>query len=427
MSPQRNIVLLTFDSLRADHCSFMGYERETTPTLDAMADDGVVFENAIAPASRTNPSMAGAFTGEPMVVRDQVSNPEHSRRHLERHGTIAEELSAQGYATGAFCPNAYASRYFGFDRGFDYFEDFLFDTSLYQNLFEKHISDSSVFTTLRNIRNFIRREEAFKTWDTYIDEIEKWTDAQSEPFFLWTFSLDTHFPYLTPRNYRRWSNLFDQYRYNWRCNQLIDEFNIDLSEKERQKIIDIYDDSIRYADQLIRELRERLAAYDPVFVIHSDHGESFDERGIYGHFYPSLYEENIHVPLVVNGSGVVDNTVSRPVSLLDLPQIIRKANDMSDGFGIDDRDWVISTDYDGRNNRHLTGVRTTELKFLLTAKKDGSKQYEFYKLADDPGEQRNLSGEEHQAKKPIRRLADRRRSHEREQLVICEATVQLDV
>lgn len=87
----------------------------------------MVYENAIAPASRTNPSMAGALTGEPMVVRDRVAEPEHARTRLDRHSTLAERLRDAGYATGAFCPNAYASRFYGFDR----FEDFVFDNSRY--------------------------------------------------------------------------------------------------------------------------------------------------------------------------------------------------------------------------------------------------------------------------------------------------------
>ncbi len=409
----RNVVLVTFDSLRADHCTPWGYERDTTPTLAEWADDGVVFENAIAPASRTNPSMAGIFTGEPLVVRDRVANPEHARTHLARHGTLAETLSNEGYATGAFCPNAYSSRYYGFDRGFDHFEDFMFDSSVYQRLFDRHLGDSSVLAMLRNVRNFVRRQEAFKTWDTYIDGMVEWVDQQSEPFFLWAFSLDTHFPYLTPRKYRQWSGFLDQYYYNWRCNQLIDEFEIDLSEKERRKIIDIYDDSIHFGDALLAELEQRLADYDPVFVVHGDHGEAFDERGIYGHFYPSLYEENIHVPLVVSN---VDEraSISRPASLLDLPEMVERACGLADEPVCDaTNDWALATDYDGRNDRTLTAFRTTTLKYLAT-RTDGTDHRELFDLSSDADEQDNLAGSDHPAERPLRRLMDRRHRHEAE-------------
>ncbi|WP_136601153.1 sulfatase [Salinigranum halophilum] len=422
MTEHRNIVLVTFDSLRADHCTPWGYERDTTPTLNQWVDEGVTFENAISPASRTNPSMAGIFTGEPLVVRDAVSNPENARRHLERHGTIAEELSDAGYTTGAFCPNAYASRYYGFDRGFDHYEDFLFDSDLYQRVFDKHISDSGLVTAIRNLRNYVLRQEAFKTWDTYIDEMVEWAESQDEPFFLWAFSLDTHFPYLTPRKHRQWSNLFDQYYYNWRCNQLIDEFDIELSEKERRKIVDIYDDSIYFGDVLLAELRERLSDFDPVFVVHGDHGEAFDERGIYGHFYPSLYEENVHVPLVVAGGGIEHETVQDPVSLLDLPEVIRRAGGIHDGKIADlAKKWVIATDFDGRNERDITAIRTQDSKYIRT-EDNGTVEHELFDLntlsADLPAP---VEGGEDS---PVRQLGERRAAHERELLRIREAATR---
>ena len=417
----RNVVLITYDSLRADNCGHWGYDRDTTPNLDRLADEGVVYENAIVPASRTNPAMAGTFTGEPLVVRDQVADPDHARRHLRRHSTIAEELSAAGYATGAFCPNAYASRYYGFDRGFDTYEDFMFDNDLYQTIFDKHLGDSSLVTTLRNLRNFVRRQEAFKTWDSYVDDIVTWARGQEEPFFLWAFSLDTHFPYLTPRTYRRWSGLVDQYYYNWRANKLIDEFEIDLSESERQKLIDIYDDSIRFGDVLIAELQERLDEFDPVVIVHGDHGEAFDERGVYGHFYPSLYEESVHVPLVV-GNTDESGAVTGPVSLLDLPEIVRRASGLSEGCLSDiEHDVVIATDYDGRNDRNLTAVRMKQLKCIT--KDDETVSHECYDLAEDPGEADDVI-DGHPAAPSLVRLLDRQQRHERELLAIRDAVAE---
>ena len=419
----RNVVLVTYDSLRADHCGHMGYERDTTPNPDGLADDGVAFENAIAPASRTNPSMAGILTGEPLVVRDRVANPGNARSHLKRHGTLAEEFREAGYATGAFCPNAYASTYYGFDRGFDTYEDFMFDNSLYQNLFDKHLGDSSLFTMARNLRNFVRRQEAFKTWDTYIDEMVEWARDQSEPFFLWTFSLDTHFPYLTPRKYRKWGSLFDMYYYNWRCNQLIDQFNIDISKTEKQKIINIYDDSIRFGDVLLRELQERLSEFDPVFVVHGDHGEAFDEHDIYGHFYPLLYEENVHVPMVVSGTDESER-VDRPVSLLELPDMIKRAAGLDERSVADLGDnWVFATDYDGRFERNLTAVRTANGKYIETSGEETDR--ELFDLREDPTEQRNLYAADEDGDRPFRRLVDRRVSHESELLAIAESVEEL--
>jgi arylsulfatase len=412
---QRNVVLVTYDSLRADHCGYMGYDRETTPYLDQIAEEGMGFTNAISPASRTNPSMAGSFTGEPMVVRDQVANPEHARRHLARYGTLAEELSGRGYATGAFCPNAYASRHYGFDRGFDHFEDFLFSSEQYQQVFQKHLSDSTLYTLVRNFRNYLRREEAFKTWDRYIDQIEEWAESQDEPFFLWVFSLDTHFPHLTPRKYREWSTLFEQYYYNWRCNQLIDDLDPDLSEDEIRKIINIYDDSIRFGDVLLYELQTRLEEFDPVYIAFGDHGEAFGERGIYGHFYPSLYEESIHVPLVVSESvpGVDDPT--QPVSLTQLPSIVSQFTGMNDPPELGS--WVVASDYDGRNDRNLIAIRTKQQKQLVTRKGGQIVQEETYDLRGKTIEDSPLPDDTplHEC---LKQLTTRRNNHEEEILSI---------
>ncbi|MFC7135269.1 MULTISPECIES: sulfatase-like hydrolase/transferase [Salinibaculum] len=408
---KRNIVAVTYDSLRADHCSYMGYDRETTPHLDQLAEDGVGFRNAISPASRTNPSMAGIFTGEPMVARDQVANPEHARRHLARYGTLAEDLSGRGYTTGAFNPNAYASRHYGFDRGFDHFEDFLFSSDQYQQLFQKHLSDSTLYTLVRNFRNYLRREEAFKTWDRYIDEIEAWVYDQSEPFFLWVFALDTHFPHLTPRKYRTWSTLFEQYYYNYRCNQLIDDLDPDLSEREIQKIIDIYDDSIRFGDVLLYELQERLADFDPVYVVFGDHGEAFAERDIYGHFYPALYEENIHVPLVVSEAvdGIDDPT--RALSLTQVPAIV---DQFAGGDGSLDLDpWAIASDYDGRNDRNLIAVRTQRAKQIAAWEAGECTQEETYDLRERQTEGEPLSADS-DLHETLRPLTERRYTHEEE-------------
>lgn len=407
----RNVVLLTYDSLRHDHCSFAGYERPTTPNLDELAAEGTVYENAVATAARTNPSMSGALTGDPLVWRGEVANAEHSRGQLERNAPVAERFRERGYETGAFCPNAYASRYYGFDAGFDTFEDFLFGEGLYQQLFDGHLGDSGLYTLARNLRNYLRKQEAFKTWDTYIDDMEEWAEDASEPFFCWAFSLDTHFPYIAPRQDRQWGNFPKMYYYNYLCNKLLAQTSPEVSERTKEAIVDIYDDSIRFADRFLGELRERFAEYDPVYVVHGDHGEAFFEHGMYGHFYPSLYEENVHVPFVVSeGEG----TVEEPIALTDLPDILTEAAS-GDGFDYPGHDWVVLSDHDASYGEHgerdLIAVRTTEWKYLLTTDGDRRRD-ELYHLPTDPAETENRLDEGLEIEGTLRRLAERRLAHE---------------
>lgn len=423
----RNIILITFDSLRADHCGHMGYERDTTPTIDSMAENGVVYENAVSVAPRTNMSMTSVMTGEPQFARTQVSlNPEYSRKHLRRHGTIAKDLSGRGYSTAAFCPNVHTSSYYGFDEGFDYFQDFLFENSIYQNIFDKHTSGSEIFTHIRNIRNFIRREEAFKTWDRYIDELVSWVENQSEPFFMWAFSLDTHFPHLVPRSYRKWTNLFDIYYYNWVRNSLINEYDVELSDKRFQKLIDIYDESIYFADQFVKELNRRLSEYDPVFILHSDHGEAFTEHGIFGHFYPQLYEELTHVPFIIYNAETDGENVSKPVSLVQTRDIVRRSIDEPNSLRDVGQDWVVSTDYDGRRDRKLVSVRTQSWKYHRTISNDGI-NHELYNIEEDPTEQEDLTGRGLSVEDELRKIATHRLNHEEEQLTIRDGLATIDL
>lgn len=424
-SSQNNIILVTYDSVRADHCGYSGYRRDTTPNLDEMAGEGIDFQRAVSPASRTNPSMSGIMTGEPLLNRDMVSDPEISRDHLRRYTTIAEELSQRGYATAGFCPNAYASRHFGFDRGFDYFEDFLFNSDSYQKLFEKHLSDSGLFTSLRNVRNLLRREEAFRTWDTYVDDIIEWANSQENPFFIWIFALDTHYPYITPRSDRMWSNTWKTYYYNYRCNSLINVFDVELSEKEKEGIIDIYDDALRYGDKLLGELTERLSQHNPTYIVHSDHGEAFGEHGFYGHFYPSLYKECTHVPFIIWKDNIKSKTITKPFSLLETPKIIEQAAEENlDEFEVKSQT-ALSTTYDGRHERNLVSYCVGDYK-IISEKSDGEWRNEIYNIAKDPSEENPLT-ESQELTKTLRQLSSSRFVHEEEQLEVRHAVQSLAI
>lgn len=130
MTEKRNIVLITLDSLRADHCSFMGYHRETTPTIDKMARRGLYFTNAIASSVPTGPSMFGVFTGDYCPIASDDFSGKRWREEYRKRKTLAEILSQIGYDTGAFHANPYVSSFFGCNKGFKYFNDFVKDDEL---------------------------------------------------------------------------------------------------------------------------------------------------------------------------------------------------------------------------------------------------------------------------------------------------------
>ncbi|WP_254538274.1 sulfatase [Halomarina litorea] len=326
-----DIVLVSVDSLRADHCGFNGYHRNTTPNLDDLAGTGLVFENAVAPGPSTPESMPTVFTGhyptKPEVLRpsgvpDLTARRERIRSHMGARDTLAERLSRAGYETAAFTPNPFTSRQFGFDAGFDHFRDFMDadGSALYDRLFEGFLAGSSASSMARILRNVWRREEVFKPWETYADEAVAWARDAEGPYFLWVFLMDAHNPYMAGADHRTQSRLATfhaNYRF-WR-----ESHETPFSPGVHDRLVRAYDDSVRYADaflaHLLAELTGREGRADPTVVVHADHGEAFGEHGTYGH-EPYLYEENVRVPLVVaDGSG---RRVDDPVSLRRLPDLL---------------------------------------------------------------------------------------------------------
>lgn len=326
MSQRPNIVLVTVDSLRADHCGFMGYKGATTPTLDRMAADGLVFENAIAPGPSTPESMPATFTGAyPTDFTDSdrhetalSARRERISRHMAALKSLPERLSAVGYETAAFTPNPFTSRYFGFDAGFDHFQDFMGGArsvgGVYDRIFAQFISDGPL-SMARPLLNWALREEVFKPWESYYDEIVEWTRSAEDPFFLWVFLMDVHNPYMASAEHRTQSQL-DTFRGNVRFWYESHDKLFDSTTHER--LHTAYTDSIRYADAFLARIQDDLSA-NSTFVVHADHGEAFGEHGFYGH-EPYLYEENIHVPLVIDGAE--SNRIKRPISLRRLPSLI---------------------------------------------------------------------------------------------------------
>jgi len=411
MSEKRNIVLITLDSVRADHCSFMGYHRNTTPNIDRMARKGLYFENAIASEVGTPSSMITIFTGEHSGI-NPTTDPRPWREVIKNRKTLAQVLSEKGYATGAFNPNAFVSSYYGFNKGFNYFEDFLHGSEqsssgalrrLRAKIFDivAKRGKKGIFFTLRNFIMFLSREEIFRSWESYYDLILKWTSKALNPFFLWVLIIDTHHPYLTPRRFRKYSNFFEMWYSNYKLQKV--KWRNKLSPREREWLVNAYDDSIRYADSFIGRLWNDLKDFDPIFIIHADHGEGFCEHGLYGHG-PFLYEEFIHVPLVIYNADV-KGRIEDPVSLLGLAptilELIGEENEFpSESFLHGGRDWVVSMVFE--EEKRKVAVRMKEWKFIIGQKEED----ELYYLKKDPHEQENVINEYPELAKEMRRIVE---------------------
>jgi len=329
MSDRDNIVLLTIDSLRTDYCGFMGDDNSNTPALDRLASDGLVFENAIAPGPATLDSMPMIFSGEyyPRPAPDASIGDKQSliEDHMHARETIPERLSRRGYETAAFTTNPWTTRQFGFDDGFDYFEDFM-DVDRTDGRLDRLLDrfgvedrDGTTADTLQLVSNWRQQNIMFESWETFYDDIVEWTSQAEEPYFLWVFLVDAHMPFLPKGEFQSQSALT-----TYAANLWLYLGNEQLESVFRDRLLTAYEDTIAYTDAFVDRLTTDLAADDPVYVVHGDHGEEFGERGVYGHG-THLSEELIQTPLLV-GNGPTGR-VERLVSLADMPTLVERLAD----------------------------------------------------------------------------------------------------
>lgn len=424
---QKNVILITIDSLRADHCGFMGYDKKTTPALDAMAEDGYVFDAAIAPGPSTYESMPAVFTGNHMVSfrpelsgrattneatdgsrPDTLDDRTRNIRLNMNAQTIAEWFDRHGYVTGAFTTNPYTGVHTPFARGFDTFEDFL-DGG--EGPIMRKAAQFPVLSELKHIVTLLRSDRASKRWTEYYDQVTTWINQTSEPYFLWLFLLDTHTPYLPEAEYRSGVNRLEMYYHNWRLWAEKKWRNTqEISTLNREKLVALYDSTIRSVDQFIDRLWTDVQETNPAIVVHSDHGEAFGDHGIYGH-ESHLFEENIHVPLVVYNHELYGRD-NRPVSLVHLPEILRSVATESPEFNTNLGDSVaISKNHDATR----FSIRGNEWKYVCRTVPSRHRivEEEMYDLEADPNETQPVSISE-QMRAWCRCAIHRRLVHERE-------------
>jgi arylsulfatase A-like enzyme len=261
-----NIVLITADALRADHLSCYGYGRKTSPNIDQFARESVLFENAVSPASWTLPALASLFTSlYPSFHGTNVWDA----RLLSSKSTLPNILNKNGYLTAACVDNIFLYPSYGLSEGFDFYK--------YRN--------AGV-------------EEQVQT-------VTKWLDSmKDQKFFLWVHFLSPHAPYLAPLPF---SSAFGKPVHpnldaSISMLTLIEQSGRRLSPSDRAYFISQYDGKMLYLDDIIKRLFDHLKQLDlyqdTLVIFLSDHGEQFQEHGHLQHGN-SLYEEEIHVPLII--------------------------------------------------------------------------------------------------------------------------------
>jgi len=392
----RNIVLVTVDSLRADHCGFNGGDPELTPTLDDLAENGLVFENAFAPGPRTPSSMPVLMTGEfPSAQNGEFSwhsRWDRIRKHLGTHRTVAERLRDRGYTTVGVTTNPWTHGT-GFDSGFDHFVELTADDMENLSPVFRLLERGMQFGDLADRYSWHNKREWFVRWQNqYANILDAIKIArENEPYFLWLFLLDSHQPYMVSRTHRVDSNVFEMYfgafQEFWYNSESLPEGTLDRLHRA-------YRDSVRSTDEFVDRLREDLAADDPLLVFHSDHGEAFDEHGTYGH-ERELYEENLRVPLLVHGSNQ-SSRVEDLVPLRALPELLAQ---LAGNEAIDPAKLTREFIFAATEDTDTWVVRNDRWKYIQNGERE-----QLFDLDTDEREQENVAEDDPDVAESLRRL-----------------------
>lgn len=321
----RDIIQVTADSLRADHCGWQS-GAATTPNLDRLARDSLVFETAVAPGPRTLSSVPVSQTGTPFAPNRHGTDSYEDRAsrirsHLERFRTVSQRLREEGYTTVAFTANPWTSTNTDFDAGFDRFHEVGRTGGRLISLFDGTPVEKPAILADRWLSN----DTWFSQWRTFYDDIRATLEEVDGPVYVWVFLMDTHNPYIVPRQDRKESSAFGMWAASLRANRVLGTkgdrtaYGSNIDDTTLRRLGQAYRDGVRSVDAFVDRLMGDLAE-DAVLLFHSDHGEGFGEHGTYGHT-PVLYEENLHVPLLVHGTDT-DGTVEAPVSTARIPEIL---------------------------------------------------------------------------------------------------------
>ena len=421
-SQPTNVILLTIDTLRADHLSFHGYERDTSPNLRALADRSIVFENAVSQRTFTAPALATVLTGTYPPTHKTYDNQSHLRL---TNVTLAEMMQSEGYHTAAATGNPGLGRTFKFDQGFDSFEvvDIRGEESVFGlDPWEAKLLNDLAFPLLESLKD--------------------------QQFFLWLHYMDPHGPYIVIDEYkdlyasdpwaeRHEGNKVPAHSQKFLYGPILDDPY--YQNLELDFFISQYDAEIKYLDDKLGELfafMDELGLWsNTLLVITADHGEGFGEHrnAYFQHYDP--YEHTAHVPLIfVHPDLPGGKRISRAVSTIDIlptvldllglaPSSIAQGQSLASLLQSDDptgtRPYHFTAGV-GRPNYITQAVRTDTHKLIMDFRRETfaldalieafgelwmpedffnpyryrMSIFELYDLREDPGERRNLASQE---------------------------------
>lgn len=310
-----SVLLISIDMLRADHVSCYGYERQTTPTMDQLAAEGVRFARHVSSAPWTLPAHAAMFTSLPDSVHGCVDGTDNALP--DGMVTLAERFGEAGFSTGGFFAGPYLHPAFGLGQGFDEYRFCVPDLAARLN--------GQAVTEWAGDPVAHRRSHHGVTNPGVVNAASKWLrDHKDEPFFLFVHLWDAHFDFIPPKPFdARFGDPDYEGFVDGREFFFDRRINSSMGPKDLAQLIALYDGEIMWCDAHVKRLVELLEELqldeDTIVVVTSDHGTEFFDHGDKGH-RRTLYGEAINIPLVIRApgripQGTVVEAVSRMVDL----------------------------------------------------------------------------------------------------------------
>lgn len=388
-----HVILITIDTLRKDVLSAYGSERVKTPTIDGVASDGVLFENAYSSSSWTLPSFSSMMTGLPVTVHkthraDSMLSDEFT--------TLAERLRDSGYHTAAIVDNYFLHPEYNVGQGFLEYD--------YHPKRQKAINSFGATVVNKLFPGFLRHYTSTKELTDI--SIEWLGENRDRDFFLWLHYYDPHIPYTPPWEYISKEAVKDDgIGYGFYTAATIRSGHFSPNEAQRKWIKELYDAEVRYVDHELGRFIAVLKKYgiydDALIIVTSDHGEEFWDHGGYEHGH-TLYNEVIGVPLIIKFPGEKSGgrraedvgTRSIPATVLD----VTGTEHENDSMMAESLMPLLNGNRDDYSRPPITSTGVLFYENKESVIFGGSKfihnmvtgNEELYDLARDPGEQTRL-------------------------------------
>lgn len=380
LHPKLNVILISMDTLRSDHLGSYGYERATSPHLDALSRQGVLFKQVIAQAPYTVSSHTSMLTSlypsfhKVNLLRESTMNP--------RIETLAEHFYNNGYRTWAIVGGGQMSSDYGLSEGFESYIEF---TSPHRDVWRK----------IQEIIGFIEKEK-------------------NNNFFIFFHSYKPHAPYnpIAPYDTMFSPNYSGPISGSIEQIEAINSGELKVTPRDIQHLIALYDGDIREMDDQIQELFDYLkkAGLDKrtLVVFTSDHGEEFGEHGKVGVHSHTVYDELLHVPLIFRltdilpAGAVFENQVQSVdifPTILDLAGIDFTQTSIHGQSLLPLIKNELKAEYNRRafserlagDGNHLRAMRSPQFKYIMQEnKKKNIVDHFYYDLTKDPQEQNSL-------------------------------------